>query len=929
MKRQLGLSLFFLIISFFSFLKVEATHIRAGEIIATRLPGPTLTYRITVIAYRDTGSPVPFGAGNLNFGDGRIVNLEQASQIAGNSFVRTDLGNSVESNIVTIIHTFQGAGFYTISYGEDFRNEFVLNMIESVTTPFYVETQLLVDPFLTVTNTPELLVPPVDRGCTNVRFIHNPGAFDLDGDSIAYKLVVPKQTRTREVNGYRPPNDPIFGGTTQDGTGAPTFTLDSITGDLIWDSPGTTGEYNVAFIVEEWRRINGEFVRIGYVTRDLQIIIEDCNNDPPDVQIPQDICVVAGTLITEEILGIDPNGDPILLESFAGIYDIGSGSATFSPITDDFRPSPASSTFTWQTDCSHVRLRPYQVQFKVTDNPLSGPNLVNIKTWNITVIAPAPELQSVVQSPGKVVDLEWDPYDCFANAESLEIYRRIGSNPYEPDECETGIRSGYELIGSVDPSDTAFTDDTFPNGPVVGNMYCYRIFARFPQPGGGESIVSREICTMINVDVPILTNVDVRETDNSNGQIFVKWTSPFEIDVERFPPPFTYELFRLENLEGESNKTLVTSTQDTVFLDTNLNTEDLAYRYQVNLLTSENELLDSSSIASSVRLTASQSTNLIDLTWEYNVSWNNETEDFPYHYIYRNKINPNDPDAFVLIDSVNVLTGGLEYTDSNDQGRELIPDEIYCYFVSTQGTYDMEEIPRPLINNSQIACQTPKDITAPCAPVLELTTPDCEEFFADKECGYRGDFFNSFSWTPTISEECEDDIVSFKIYFSSTGPDGDFQEIATVPAEDREFIHEQLASFEGCYVITAIDEAGNESEFSNVICNENCPQYDLPNVFTPNGDGSNDTFRAIGNPLSACPRFVESVRVKIVNRWGMEVFSYQSNTAEGIFINWDGRDMDGNELPAGTYYYQGEVTFITNDPSQRSRELKGWVQMMR
>ena len=91
-----------------------------------------------------------------------------------------------------------------------------------------------------------------------MRFIHNPGAFDIDGDSLSYKLVVPKQFKDREVTNYSDPNDPKFYASNfsngnENQNGPPVFSIDAITGDLVWDSPGAMGEYNIAFIVEEWR----------------------------------------------------------------------------------------------------------------------------------------------------------------------------------------------------------------------------------------------------------------------------------------------------------------------------------------------------------------------------------------------------------------------------------------------------------------------------------------------------------------------------------------------------------------------------------------------------------------------------------------------------------------------------------------------------
>lgn len=64
----------------------------------------------------------------------------------------------------------------------------------------------------------------------------------------------------------------------------------------------------------------------------------------------------------------------------------------------------------------------------------------------------------------------------------------------------------------------------------------------------------------------------------------------------------------------------------------------------------------------------------------------------------------------------------------------------------------------------------------------------------------------------------------------------------------------------------------------------------VPNVFTPNGDGVNDVFRV--QMLS-----VTSFHAVIINRWGRKV--YEWSDPEG---GWDGR-INGTYASPGTYYY--------------------------
>lgn len=947
-RRALALATFFILIASYA---AQATHLRAGEITARRISETTLTYEITITLYCDTqGGLQACNAQNtiddFCFGDGTKANVPRIASV--------DIGNNTSRNVYRIIHTYGAPGAYRLTAGIPNRNEGVLNMNDSVNTPFSISTTILINASLGQNTTPVLLNPPVDfTAVVGQRYIHNPSAFDAEGDSIAFRLIVPAKSATNnacltsDVNGYRDPTA-VCPGNGEAG-GPATFRLNAITGDLVWDAPVCEGQYNVAFVVEEWRR----GVKIGEVIRDMQIIVRNQPNKRPEITVPNDTCVAAGTRVIKLIRARDPDNNRMTLFSEGGVYlyrdangqplsFIAPEFANFTTPTQPQLPGgTATGTFNWLTGCAHVRDEPYSVLFKVEDNPGSNiiPKLVDLKTFRVKVVAPKPLGLTATANPSdRSMVLNWTPYTCRNTGAEIIIYRKeggCGDVTYDP--CKPGlpVAAGYTEIGRVPVTTATFTDNNRGAGLKRNVLYSYRIIVTFPAPGRGNSYFSDEVCLSIASQMPVITNVTVDRTSTTAGEITVKWTRPLGLNQALLQGPYQYRLLRATGLNGNNfapvtsiNTTLGTQP-DTVFTDRSLNTDQNAYRYRLEFFYTLNGALtrlDSTEAASSVRLAGTPAIRAVDLSWQANVPWNNENQ---RHRVYRE--NRSTPGTYNLIAEVAVTNAAsFRYTDDGtdrftadgNATLRLSADSTYCYRVETVGTYGDPKIrPALLLNFSQVICVTPRDTVRPCPPQLSIDALNCEALL-QTACS-QTTFSNLLTWTnPTKNsrgDDCDKNLVRYNIYYARY--EGDEPKlIATVNAPTQTYTHSNLTSLAGFYYVTAVNRFNTESLRSNVVQKDNCPYYKLPNVMTPNGDGRNDTFQ----PLD-CPLFVETVSFVVYNRWGNKVYESVGDPK----LNWRATDNNGKELAAGIYYYEAQVKFARLRREDENQTIKGWIEVLR
>jgi gliding motility-associated-like protein len=119
----------------------------------------------------------------------------------------------------------------------------------------------------------------------------------------------------------------------------------------------------------------------------------------------------------------------------------------------------------------------------------------------------------------------------------------------------------------------------------------------------------------------------------------------------------------------------------------------------------------------------------------------------------------------------------------------------------------------------------------------------------------------------------------------------------------------------GTYTVLLTVTNGNgcvSTQSETIVVTNLISSIKVPNVFTPNGDGSNDVFLISSQGIT-------QMDVKIYDRWGVQLADL-SDPAQ----NWDGRTKTGTVVVNGTYYY----VLSAKGQDGQSYNLKGFFMLL-
>lgn len=367
-------------------------------------------------------------------------------------------------------------------------------------------------------------------------------------------------------------------------------TLDPNTGEVAFTSYNL-GRYNTVVRVQSYRC--GQLV--AEVFREIIVVLLSCaQNTEPDVVGPFtdpvsglpsfDTTVYAGDLVTFNIDGTDLEylavgpQQSVTLSASGGQFGTGYTNpnagcpfppcATLTPPTT-FTGAPgqgAQTTFSWQTDCSHIAqfgecyapTNLYTFIFKFKDDFCPAPSQ-NIATVSIHVLAqpaePSPELRCLAVQPNGDIQLSWVPIPNTVNTfNKYVVYSALTpTGPFVPIDSIANINaSTYTHIGA--------------GGNAQSRYYFIRT-----RSGCNGSILSPAIDTLRSIYLSV--------TDPLNGtEAQLAWNR-----LVNPPLPTTSIWYRVYKEFPAGTWTLIDSTQIQAYIDPlAICVENINYRVEID-----------------------------------------------------------------------------------------------------------------------------------------------------------------------------------------------------------------------------------------------------------------------------------------------------------------------------------------------------------
>lgn len=263
--------------------QVQASHISGGEILYDCTGNPN-EYIITLNLFRDCDGITLSSSQSVTISSpcGGTQTIAMTLQNPGGTEIsqlcQPQLPNSQCSGGTLPgmeLYTFTATvtlnpvcNFYTFSWSTCCRNVTV-NVPTSTSDDTYLVATLNTDSF-PCNDSPIFNAQPIPYVCVNQQINYSFGVSDAEGDSLVYSLIP-----GMEAGGTQLTYGGVFSGVNPiDG-----ITLDQQTG-FIQFTATQTGNYIVVVQVSQYDRVTGSL--IGTVLRDIQIVVVNCANTPPD-----------------------------------------------------------------------------------------------------------------------------------------------------------------------------------------------------------------------------------------------------------------------------------------------------------------------------------------------------------------------------------------------------------------------------------------------------------------------------------------------------------------------------------------------------------------------------------------------------------------------------------------------------------------------